>query len=135
MTRKDNSNDSSMNNQCSSRRCNRRRTTGASATVSSLPTTLLRLPPMVTTTEATSQGTHSRLSIATTTRVPNPTRHTVEGGSPHQRATCGTPASTEDSSSSNSNPSFQFPCRYYNKDETMSLINVIDEVLQILEED
>ena len=124
-----------MNNQCSSSsRRNRRRTGGASA-AASLPTTLLRLPPMVITTEATSQGTHSRLSIATTTRVPNPTRHTVEGGSPHQRATCGTPASTEDSSSSNSNPSFQFPCRYYNKDETMSLINVIDEVLQILEED
>ena len=124
-----------MNNQCSSSsRRNRRRTGGASA-AASLPTTLLRLPPMVITTEATSQGTHSRLSIATTTRVPNPTRHTVEGGSPHQRATCGTPASTEDNSTSNSIPSFQFPCRYYNKDETMSLINVIDEVLQILEED
>ena len=123
-----------MNNKCSSRRCNRRRTTSASATVSSLPTTLLRLPPMVTTTEATAQRTNNGFSIPPT-RVVNPSRHTVEGGSPHQPAMCGTPASTEDSSSSNSNPSFQFPCRYYNKDETMSLINVIDEVLQILEED
>ena len=137
MTGKDN-HDANMDskNVCNVRDRQRNNSTSTVASSALLPPSL-HLP--LNATEARSH--RNRSTFANVSMSTQDERHTLVQGS-HWTQTYGTQSDGVTSRSiiytppqQNIPPSLTFPCRYYNKDEAMSLINVIDEVLQILEED
>ena len=137
MTGKDN-HDANMDskNVCNVRDRQRNNSNSTVASSVFLPPSL-RLP--LNATEARSH--RNRSTFADASMSTQDERHTLVQGS-HRTQTYGTQSDgvtgrsiIHPTQQQNIPPSLTFQYRHHNKDEAKSLINVIDEVLQILEED